>query len=267
MHSKVAACRSPVKIIIPMFHQIDSAQNPQFKTWSGLLDSRGIRKQGLFLLAGLKTVPEAMTRWPQHFTRILVRHPDWITDWPLPDHIQPVVLAGPLFRELDVSGTDYPILVGNLPPIGPANLSAAPVGLELVCALGDPANLGALLRSAAAFGVSKVILLEEAAHPFHPKCLRAAANAVFSLNLVRGGRWAGLADATGPLLALDSGGEDLATFSWPENARLILGEEGQGVPAGLAAQRLTIGSTGAVESLNATVAASIALFTYHAGGQ
>lgn len=248
-------------------HQIDSSQNPQFKTWSGLLESRGIRKAGQFLLAGLKTVPEAITRWPALFTRILIRHPEWIADWPLPDHIQPVVLAGPLFRELDVSGTDYPILVGDLPAIGVTDLSAPPAGLELVCALGDPANLGALLRSAAAFGVSKVILLEEAAHPFHPKCLRAASNAVFTLNIVRGGRWAGLDQAAGPLLALDAGGEELATFPWPENARLILGEEGQGVPAAVPARRLTIGNTGNVESLNATVAASIALFTYYAGGQ
>ncbi|MBP7338209.1 RNA methyltransferase [Niveispirillum sp.] len=250
-----------------MFHHIDSPQNPQFKSWSGLLESRGIRKQGQFLLAGLKTVPEALTRWPQHFTRILIRHPEWIADWPLPDHIQPVVLAGPLFRELDVSGTDYPILVGTLPTIGQADLSAHPRGLELVCALGDPANLGALLRSAAAFGASKVILLEEAAHPFHPKCLRAASNAVFTLDIVRGGRWAVLDQAAGPLLALDAGGDDLATFPWPEDARLILGEEGQGVPPQVPAQRLTIGNTGNVESLNATVAASIALFTYYAGGQ
>lgn len=249
-----------------MFHQIDSAQNPQFKTWAGLLESRGIRKSGQFLLAGLKTVPEALTRWPQLFTRILIRHPEWIADWPLPDHVQPVVLAGPLFRELDVSGTDYPILVGQVPDMPPADLSAPPQGLELVCALGDPANLGALLRSAASFGVSKVILLEDSAHPFHPKCLRAASNGAFSLTLARGGRWADLETAAGPLLALDAAGEDLATFAWPQDARLVLGEEGQGVPAGLPATRLTIPTTGHVESLNATVAASIALFTYHVGG-
>ncbi len=252
--------------VVPMFHQIDSPQNPQFKAWAGLLESRGIRKQGQFLLAGLKTVPEALTRWPDLFSRILIRHPEWIADWPLPENVQPVVLAGPLFRELDVSGTDYPILVGQVPEMPAADLSLPPEGLELVCALGDPANLGALLRSAAAFGATKVILLEESAHPFHPKCLRAASNGVFSLTLARGGRWADLAQAAGPLLALDAGGEDLVTYPWPQNARLVLGEEGQGVPADLPATRLTIGTTGAVESLNATVAASIALFTYHAGG-
>lgn len=242
---------------------IESAQNPRFKSWESLLESRGIRKAGQFLLAGLKLVPEALTRWPERFGTILVPHLNWIADWPLPDHVERVQLAPELFRRLDVSGTDYPLLVGQVPELPAADLAAPPRGLELVCALGDPANLGALLRSAASFGATRVILLEEAAHPFHPKCLRAAANGVFGLNLARGGRWGDLARAAGPLLALDAGGEDLSRITWPQDLRLVLGEEGKGVPPDLPLRRLTVPTTGEVESLNATVAASIALFSWY----
>lgn len=239
---------------------IESPQNPQFKLWESALDSRGLKKHGKFLLAGLKTVPEALARHPGRFERLLVTDPAQVAGWTLPPGVEPVQLAPALFRTLDVSGTNFPLLVGTVPTLPQLELSQPPQGLELLCALGDPSNLGALLRSAAAFGASRIVLLEGAAHPFHPKCLRAASNAQFELTLLRGPRWAEVNAAAGPLYALDAGGADLSTFRWPDDLRLILGEEGQGVPADCPAIRLSVPTTGAVESLNATVAASTALF-------
>ena len=241
---------------------IESPQNPQFKLWESLLESRGLKKQGKFLLAGLKTVPEALNRWPEHFTTVLVTDPAQIDGWRLPARIDAVQLAPALFRTLDSSGTGFPLLVGTVPEMPLLDLSRPPQGLELVCALGDPNNLGALLRSAAAFGAHRVVLLEGAAHPFHPKCLRAASNAQFELALLRGGRWEDLCAAAGPMVALDAGGTDMASFAWPRDVRLVLGEEGPGIPDDLPVRRLSIPTTGAVESLNATVAASVALFSH-----
>ena len=242
---------------------IESAQNPRFKLWRALLESRGIKKHGRFLLAGRKSVPEALARHPDLFEAVLARDPAQLAGLALPSAIEPFVLAGALFDELDVAGTGVPLLVGLAPALPAADLAAPPRGLELVCALGDPDNLGALLRSAAAFGASRVILLREAAHPFHPKCLRAGANAQFELELCQGPDWQALATAAGPLLALDGGGEDLGGFAWPQDLRLVLGEEGQGVPAALPARRLSIPTSGRVESLNATVAASVALYDWY----
>ncbi|MGQ9365539.1 TrmH family RNA methyltransferase [Azospirillum sp. ST 5-10] len=243
---------------------IESPQNPRFKLWESLLESRGLKKHGQFLLAGLKTVPEALARHPDRFTAVLSDAPERLAGWPLPAGLEVVQLAPALFRRLDAAGTGFPLLLGRVPAMPAADLARPPQGLELVCALSDPSNLGALLRSAAAFGVRRVVLLEESAHPFHPKCLRAAANAQFALTLLRGPRWPALNDAAGPLVALDGGGADLTRFAWPADLRLVLGEEGQGVPAGLPALRLAVPTTGAVESLNATVAASVALFAWRA---
>ncbi len=239
---------------------VESPQNPQFKLWESALDGRGLKKNGTFLLAGLKTVPEALRQFPERFERLLFTDPAAIAGWILPPGIEPVQLAPALFRTLDASGTGFPLLVGKVPPMPAIALDRPPQGLELLCALGDPSNLGALLRSAAAFGASRVVLLEGAAHPFHPKCLRAASNAQFTLTLLRGPRWTEVNGAAGPLYALDGGGEDLTRFAWPADMRLILGEEGQGIPADCPAARLSVPTSGAVESLNATVAASVALF-------
>lgn len=244
---------------------IESSQNPRFKLWESLLESRGLKKHGQFILAGLKTVPEALTRHPGRFTTLLVTDPAEVAGWTLPPGLELARLAPALFRTLDVSGTGFPLLVGAVPTLPALDLAKPPQGLELLCALGDPSNLGALLRSAAAFGARRVVLLEGAAHPFHPKCLRAASNAQFELTLLRGGRWADVHRAAGPLLALDGAGEDMGKLDWPSDVRLVLGEEGQGIPPDLPVRRLSIPTTGAVESLNATVAASVALFSYFLG--
>jgi len=247
--------------------KIESLQNPRFKQWEAVLESRGIRKHGEFLLAGRKTVPEALARHPGVFNALLVQSARDIAGWDVPDGLDIFELTPRLFDFLDVSGTRFPLLAGNVPDMQPADLAAPPRGLELVCALGDPANLGAMLRSAAAFGVSRVILLQESVHPFHPKCLRAAANAQFALELRTGPTWRELSSAAGPLVALDGTGDNLATYAWPRDVRLVLGEEGQGVPADLHAKRLAVPTTGKVESLNATVAASVAMYGYYAGAR
>lgn len=241
---------------------IESPRNAQAKRWGELAESRGIKKHGEFLLAGRKSVPEALARHPDTFHALLAIDPDRATGLKLPAHVEKFRLSRAIFKALDTSGTGFPLLVGKVPEMARADLAAAPKGLELICALGDPSNLGAALRSAAAFGVSRVVLMEEAAHPFHPKALRAAANAQFELDLSHGPSWEGLGEAAGPVFALDADGEDMTRISWPRNLRLVLGEEGRGIPATLRMKRLSIPTTGAVESLNATVAASVALFSY-----
>jgi len=239
---------------------LSSPDNPQFRLWASLVEPRGIRKHGQFILAGRKAVPEALARWPGRFTAVLTD--DGVAPAVTPADMPVYALSRSLFAQLDSFGTGAPLLVGTVPDLVPIDLGVRPQGLELLCAVGDPSNLGAVLRSAAAFGVARVVLLEGAAHPFHPRALRAAANAPFQVELRRGPGWADLATAVGPLVALDARGTAMADFPWPRDLRLVLGEEGPGVPADLPLQRLAIAMPGGVESLNATVAASIALYDW-----
>jgi TrmH family RNA methyltransferase len=238
---------------------IDSPQNARAKIWLALTETRGIRKHGAFLLSGRKTVPEALAAHGGIFEAALARTESELNRLSLPAHVERFVLAKPLFEALDTNGTGFPLLVGKVPEFEALDFSKAPKGLELVLALSDPANLGAVLRSAAAFGANRIVLMEGAAHPFYPKALRGGANAQFALHFLKGGDWAALTGAKGPIATLDGEGTDLETYGWPESLRLVLGEEGQGLPPGLKAERLAIRTTGAVESLNATVAASLAL--------
>ncbi|MEQ9195434.1 MAG: TrmH family RNA methyltransferase [Parvibaculum sp.] len=247
--------------------EIDSLQNARAKKWLALADSRGIRKQGQFILSGRKTVPEALMRHGERFTAALARTESDLNRLALPSSIERYVLAKPVFEALDTNGTGFLLLVGDVPEMEVADFSKPATGCELVLALGDPANLGAVLRSAAAFGVTRIVLMDGAAHPFHPKALRGGANAQFALGFLKGGAWETLSYAKGAVAALDGGGQDIEAYDWPKNLRLVLGEEGRGLPKGLKATRLAIRMTDRVESLNATVAASLALATrFRKGG-
>ena len=272
---------------------IASKSNALVAEWMESLTAKGIRKHGLFIVAGDRAVTETLERTP-HLARSLFlcddRHVPHLQQTAGPasgpeswrslilrareltaandPRFSVISLARPIFDELDVSGTHAPLLLTHTPEIGDADLSREPKGLEILCALGDPSNVGALLRSAAAFGASKIILLKECASPFHPKAVRAASASTMLTPLSRGPsirELPSLAESralAGPIIALDMFGKNLGTYKWPKNARLLIGEEGQGVPASQAFEFLSIPMAKQVESLNATVAASVALYSY-----
>jgi TrmH family RNA methyltransferase len=236
---------------------IESRGNIKFKAWAALLDARGIKKAGQALISGGKLVEEFLRQNPSAAEDLIV--PMNLEAPSLPAHIRVHHLATPLFKELDVLGTKAPLLVVRTPELDTWK-GEAPRGLELIVALSDPGNLGALLRSAEAFGVTRVILTQEACSPFLPKAIRAASGATFRLPLASTGPLAGV--RANPGFSLDMHGEDLAQFHWPRDLYLVLGEEGRGLPAELGLDRLSIPMQGRSESLNATTAAAIAMFSY-----
>jgi len=146
----------------------------------------------------------------------------------------------------------------------------APSLVLVVDGLQDPGNLGAILRSAEAFGATGLLLLKGVVSPFNPKALRASAGSVFRVPFVQG-----MAE-TLALEALRYNGADLFAAvpnthgrlnSSPSDADLtrpcaiVLGSEGRGVSSVMrsAARDISIPTAG-VESLNAAVAAAILLY-------
>ena len=93
----------------------------------------------------------------------------------------------------------------------------------------DPENAGAVIRSAVAFGVDRVILLLECAHPYHPKTLRASGGAVLHAELWEGPSVEDLPPEL-PVVPLSAGGTDIAAFTFPETFALLPGLEGPGLP-------------------------------------
>lgn len=148
-----------------------------------------------------------------------------------------------------------------LPDPGP--LRPATGGLVLA-EIADPGNAGTLVRSAAAFGIGDVVVVG-GADPWSHKVVQASAGALAAVRIHRLDPAAGLGPLTGgaPLAALVvEGGADPATVP-PGPRWLVVGSEAHGLRPEWQAvcnERLTLPMPGAVESLNAAVAGSIACY-------
>lgn len=240
--------------------RIESQKNETFRRLLSLTGAKGLKEEKLFLLSGEKLVREFL-RAPNLgiVHEIIAPNAAPLTQ----DATRHLQLTPELFRGVDVLGTHANILVLEQPAMAAlttGDLAAyKPQGIEVVVPTGDPGNLGALLRSCEAFGAPRVLLTQEAAHPFLPKAVKASAGSVLRLPLLQA---PSLRDFPRDCIALDMDGQPLGDFAWPANGLLVVGEEGPGLAGaesrGAFTQRIRIPTQG-VESLNAVVAASIAL--------
>jgi 16S rRNA (guanine(527)-N(7))-methyltransferase RsmG len=243
--------------------ELASESNPSYKLALDLLTGKGIRKHGRALIAGPRVVAEVLERFPD-------RVEAWLTDTkgtppPSPEsRAHWFRLADPLFRNLDASGTRSPLLLVRVPEMPEWFPSASwPEGCTLFVPFQDPENVGAVIRSAAAFGVPRVVLLKEAAHPFHPKAARAAGTALFQVALEQGPSIRDLESPDIPLIALSADGPDIDSAPFPGRFGLVAGLEGPGLPdhlRGGATRRIPMEP--GVESLNAATATAVALYAW-----
>ena len=130
--------------------------------------------------------------------------------------------------------------------------------------LQDAGNVGSILRSAAALGVTQVLALKGTATLWSPKVLRAGMGAHFALRLCEGLEPEALEALCVPLLATSShAATKLHTAALPKPAAWIFGHEGQGVSTALLSRcqlTLRIPQPGGEESLNVAAAAAICLY-------
>ncbi len=123
--------------------------------------------------------------------------------------------------------------------------------------VGDPGNVGTIIRTVDALSGSSVVLGGDSADPFSPKAARASMGSIFSTPPVKGD-----IDATPkPRVALVAhGGEELDTLAGA--ATVCLGAEREGLPEEVLAaceRRVTIPlREGGPDSLNVAAAAAIA---------
>ncbi len=142
--------------------------------------------------------------------------------------------------------------------------------------VGNPHNLGAILRSAAYFGVAGLIL---------PLTDRQASLSAAAVRIAQGGAEVvpayGVPDlaatlrqmaarGVAPVAGDTRGGVNLRGFVWPRGVCLVMGNEGEGLATPVRAAcglRISIEGAGLVESLNVSVAAGVLLASAAARGQ
>jgi TrmH family RNA methyltransferase len=164
------------------------------------------------------------------------------------ENVDPAVLA-------PVSTLPHPARV-----IGVFPRSALPCEPRPVCVglwqLSDPGNVGALIRSADAFGAC-VALSAGCADPLAPKALRASAGAIFRVPIVS---WDAMPERRVALVS--HGGTPLREVDLTPPVAMLVGAERAGLPDALVAtcETATIPLPGGAESLNVAAAGAIALY-------
>jgi len=230
------------------------------------------RREGGFVLEGRKLVLDALAR------PAVVALELWLAD-DLPSDVA---------DELDAAARGRGVRVGRAPardlertsdvvtpqgvlalaadPGRPvAEVLAAPGTLVWLDGVQDPGNVGAVLRSAAAFGFAGALVGAGSADPVGTKALRASAGASLALPFARGAV-ADLVDAVAAarrtVWLLDGDGGPLwAVERPPAGLVLAVGSEGRGASEAVrraAAARVAVPIAAGVESLNAAVAFGIA---------
>ena len=213
---------------------ISSRDNDKLKLVRNLHDRRWRDKLGLFAVEGEDLVADDIDP-----VELLIAG----------ENIEPSLLA-------EVSTLAHPPRVIAVYRRDDLPHGTRPVTLAL-WRVGDPGNVGTLLRAADAFGAG-VALSEGCADPTGPKAVRASMGSLFRVPLSgldepQGRRVALVPNGGIPLPELDSGGDVV----------LVLGSEREGLPADVLERcddRASIPQPGGGESLNVAMAGAIALY-------
>lgn len=236
--------------------KITSRDNPKVKHWKKLAsDGRYRRSKGRALIEGAHLVQAALQ------ARLEI-HAFLVSDKVRSDVAglasEPFILADRVFAGIVDAETPQGIAAEISIPVTRGEGDV--VFLEGVQ---DPGNVGAIIRSAAAFGIGAVELDKACADPWSPKVLRAAMGGHFAL-AIRQGERLDFEGFQGMLICtVVRGGAPLDKAKLEGRLGWIFGGEGQGVSVDAARRarlKVTIPMAPASESLNVAAAAAICFY-------
>jgi len=256
--------------------RITSRDNSKIKLARRVRDGR---ESGLIFIEGIRLVEEA------------IRSEIELVDAFVSDAISDAHRATPIFAALKAQGTavyNVPktiadsisdtesgqgiVAIATRPDEGTSDLLSVKAGgipiILFLDQINNPANLGAVIRTAEAAGVIKIIISSGSADPFSPKALRAAMGSTFRVPIRTGANL-----DTILALARSSGYTSTAaditaaaahtSLNWKKPRLLIFGSEAHGLKPeilGRIDELTIIKMETAVESLNLAVSAGIILF-------
>ncbi|MDH6112123.1 tRNA G18 (ribose-2'-O)-methylase SpoU [Kitasatospora sp. MAP12-15] len=257
-----------------------SSRNAQFQAWQALLTNRNKRQRlGLFLIHGVRPISLAVEYgWPlNQLLYAAGRRPSsWADDLIRRSGVPSTAVAPELLAELGERDSTAPelIAVGKLRPDHLDRLATGPgfLGVAFDRAT-NPGNIGALIRSADAFGGAGVIITGHAADLYDPKSVRASTGSMFRLPAVRVGApgevldWVAAQRERGvPIKVVgtdEHGDTSIADCDLTGPVLLVVGNETVGMSRAwreLCDEVVSIPIGGAASSLNAASAGTLLLY-------
>lgn len=234
------------------------------------LSSRHYRKKNaLCLVEGLRCCQEALMHCQVnalYCNRSFANSPQWQSIQPLLKGKKAVVLDDTDFRTLSETETPQGIIaVIHMDELHPATNAEKPFTI-ILDRVADPGNLGTILRTAWAVGLTGCWLVKGGADPFSPKSIRAGMGAQFSLKLYEYDTLENAVDAARNFgvknvwCTMPADGISIfdKSFTMAESA-IIIGNEANGISNPALGRAVSIPMPGGAESLNAAQAATVFL--------
>ena len=237
---------------------LTSKDNPKVKRWIRLAsDARFRRSEKRALIEG----PHLLLAARQYGIRpVAVLATEDVTDPALLGE-KPVMLGKGVFRAIVEADTPQGVAAEIVIPVG----RKADGGTVFLEGVQDPANVGAILRSAAAFGIGRVVLDAACADPWAPRALRAGMGGHFALSILETKDLGAEIEAFNGTVActVPRGGMALADAPLDREMAWLFGAEGRGLTDEVirrADLRVSIPMADGTESLNVAATAAICLY-------
>jgi TrmH family RNA methyltransferase len=154
-------------------------------------------------------------------------------------------------------------------PVSPSEVCAVADAMVLVAIdVQDPGNVGALVRTAEAGGMTGMFVCGASANPFSWKAVRGSMGSALRLPLVGGLQTAFVmtclrSGGIGSVAAVPRGGQDPDSINWRGRVALLLGGEGPGLPDEVTRNcdaLVSVPMAARVESLNVAAAGAILVY-------
>lgn len=256
---------------------ITSSSNPRVKQivqWQDKAKER--RDAGIFLVEGFKMFKEAPEEW---IREVYISEEVWDKAAENTNLREKLARTGcetvsrEAFRRMSDTQTPQGILcVMKRPEYSLEGLLSVPAPLFMVLEnLQDPGNLGTIVRTGEAAGVTGIIMGAGTVDLYNPKTIRATMGSVFRVPVVSvedlGAAMKKLQEKGIRIYAAHLEGEKYYnSFSFRQGTAFLIGNEGMGLGRELASRAdflVKIPMEGRVESLNAAVSASILMYETH----
>lgn len=237
---------------------VTSLQNPTIKLVRSLDERKNRRERGLFVAEGFAMLERALALgWKPEF--LFATKPPML--W---DDVKPLIVSEKVMAELSAQNNPHDVLAVFKMRYerGPR-----PEGVWLALEdIRDPGNLGTILRTAEAAGVTGIVLAGECCDPYSPEAVRASTGSIFAsviaqmpaaklVDLIKG--WPG--DSAGAAMAAT---QDYRT-AYREPTLLVMGSEARGLSQAVQAacsKLVRIPMAKGVESLNVATATALMLY-------
>ncbi len=241
---------------------IISKQNSQIKLLRSLSDKKFRDEHGLFIVESVKLVVDAFTYGEDIVKLYLTETGKNLLFSACADiaRVEHEIISDELFKCVSSEVSPQGVLA-TVKTRG-KSLDFPKGNCLFLDGVSDPANVGAILRTAASAGFNDVYLAD-GADPFSPKAVRASMGGIFRVNIFTGTREQLIKMINLPLVVADMDGQNAFDAKISGNVCLSLGNEGHGVSDFIKSKAnitLSIPMQNGMESLNVGVAGGILMY-------